>query len=221
MISRRTVGLAVGFTAALAMVMFVVRSCQMRSEQERRNAPLLTAIDREDVPMMFRAVDAGADRRLLGYALFRAACGGESNLAMTLLARGAPVTYRDMKERTALSEALRHGDVELVEALLDHGAGDTGWGHQLPLSIAVIHGDGEMARMLLRRGEDVNGHGPDGVTPLMRAVGQGSTGLVRLLLAHGADPNVRDEKHRSALDRLRAHPQSPIVRLLRQAGARE
>lgn len=221
MISGRILGL----TVALAAVVCLVRSCQMYGEQQRRNealsAALSAAIEQGDESAVARALDAGADRRLLGSALFRSAYAHNSSMARYLLARGAPVTYHDIKDRTALGEAIRSGDAELVGALVDHGARDTGWGKRPALPVAATLGMTDVVEALLQRGADPNARDHDSATALIRAAEHGNTGVVRALLAHGADPNMGDRKGRTALDYVRVHPHSPIARLLRQAGAGE
>jgi ankyrin repeat protein len=67
-----------------------------------------------------------------------------------------------------MHHAFRHGDVEIISLLIDHGAdvdAKTEWGH-FPLYCAGGHGHAEAVRLLLARGTDPNTRFPDGLTLL-------------------------------------------------------
>jgi ankyrin repeat protein len=97
---------------------------------------------------------------------------------------------RDRPDRTELDQALltaiRDGNHENAQSLLDHGAdvdarnevGDTA------LMQAAFNADKEMMQLLLRRGANVRARGVYDVTPLLRALHDPSK--VQLLLQQGA-----------------------------------
>ena len=96
---------------------------------------------------------------------------------------------------TALMYAVRDGDVEMVELLLEKGAkinaqnfvGDTG------LMNAVRDGDVEMVELLLEKGAKINAQNFIGDTALMYAVWDDNVGMVELLLEKGADVNIKNK----------------------------
>jgi ankyrin repeat protein len=119
---------------------------------------------------------------------------------------------------TALLHAVRQGNGEAAQALLDGGAPidqvSAGEGTS-PLLMAVVNGQFDMAMLLLERGANPNiAAEADGVTPLWAAINaqwqprtrfpqpqemsrQKATYLdvVQALLEHGADPNTRLKSH--------------------------
>lgn len=104
---------------------------------------------------------------------------------------------------TALTLAVRAGDVAQTRALLAAGAdpnGPVGINEWPPLLHAVHKNQLGTASLLLERGADVNGGAPDGMTPLMMAAGYGNDDMVQLLLAHHADPHLKTKDGASALD---------------------
>ena len=73
---------------------------------------------------------------------------------------------------------------------------------------------------LLDHGADPNARGSRGLTPLMMAAAVDDTvEATELLLARGADVALRDEAGRTALDWALMRGETPIARVLRQAGA--
>lgn len=102
-----------------------------------------------------------------------------------------------------LRDAVRAGDVESVNALLNAGTKVDGVPTQIDqhftempaLSVAVGSDNLEIAKLLLQHGADPNckrgiGPGLQGKSPIMRA---DSLEMIDLLLAAGADPNLKDE----------------------------
>ncbi len=73
---------------------------------------------------------------------------------------------------------------------------------------------------LLDHGADPNATGSRGLTPLMMAAAVDETvEATKLLLGRGADVTLRDEAGRTALDWALMRGETPIARVLRQAGA--
>lgn len=90
-----------------------------------------------------------------------------------------------------------------------------------PLSLVAYHGEVDLMRSLIERGADVNGKTSRGATALMLAAAgpQPSPRAVRLLLAKGADIKARDDMGRTALDWALTQGETPVARILRDAGA--
>jgi ankyrin repeat protein len=90
------------------------------------------------------------------------------------------------------------------------------------LADAAFDGDVETMRALLARGADPNRAGKrGGVTALMMAAAgaRPSVDAVRLLLEQGASVAARDERGRNPLDWALTQGETPVARLLRDAGA--
>jgi ankyrin repeat protein len=144
----------------------------------------------------------GADvraRNRIGYtALYGTAFWpGSSPIVGSLLEKGADANVRvELSEPaedviTGLMGAAMHGDVQVVQALLDNGAD------------CNVQG-GEFGR-----------------TALLLAATTGSEETVRLLLEKGADVNARDHLGNSSLEWARRRGDTSIVKLLAKAGAKE
>ncbi|PYR35871.1 MAG: hypothetical protein DMF90_12140 [Acidobacteria bacterium] len=118
-------------------------------------------------------------------------------------------------------------DMRTVETLLSLGADPNLERSVGRLSMSVLAEaafDGNVATMhlLLGRGADPNRAGKrGGITPLMMAAAgaRPSEAAVRLLLEKGADVQARDERGRNALDWALTQGETPLARLLRDAGA--
>ena len=68
--------------------------------------------------------------------------------------------------------------------------------------------------VLIEAGEEVDGKGQDGSTPLRCAVQEGQTGVVELLLCQGASLVDRDEDGLSALHAAAGEGHTEIVSLI-------
>ena len=157
--------------------------------------------------------------------LMFAAANNEADVIAVLAEKGADVaaatkvrtsgTTEPMGGLTALHYAVRQGNVEAVDALLDRGAdiNQKSADDTTPLMLATINGRLDLAIHLLERGADATIATAAGGTPLYRAVDlqwapkstypqppaarQQKTSylsLMKALLDRGADPNARLRK---------------------------
>lgn len=111
-------------------------------------------------------------------------------------------------------------DSDLVRELLDMGVSANPRGRFPVVASAAFDGHVDSARLLLERGADPNAKGPHGVTPLMMAAAATAPNpaMVRLMLDMGADVAARDSVGRTALDWALLQGDTPVARLLREAG---
>lgn len=99
---------------------------------------------------------------------------------------------------TPLHLASHFGELEAVEALLEHGANVVAISRNsmtnMPLHAAAAGPHLEICRRLLAAGAEVNAHQHGGWTPLHAAAQQGNRELMELLLEHGADPGISNDE---------------------------
>ncbi len=131
-----------------------------------------------------------------------------------LLRQRASVNARSKTGKTALMEALSHGQEDAVKLLLQSGAkwkDNPAPGSPTLLMCAAQGGSEGYVRKLLGTGCDPNAvifpasdaDTPAGTTALMLAAQHGHEKIVRLLLSAGAFPHLRDENGQTASDLAR------------------
>ncbi|KAK2768721.1 hypothetical protein FQN54_000577 [Arachnomyces sp. PD_36] len=139
-------------------------------------------------------------------------------IASVLAKRGCDIHARDSDGYMGLDHAVLHGDLELVEFFLQHGASPHRVKVKGPLHRASQwSGELEMfpiIQCLLKHGAPVNARDNSGTTPLGYALSRGDsqqvTKVVYLLLENGADLHSYDEEGRSDFHRA-VHWRSTFV----------
>ena len=157
---------------------------------ELQDAPLHVAAERWDVPMVEMLVQHGAD-----------------------------IHRRRADGRTAHTLAELHGNREIAEWLLAHGAKD----ERSPLErfvSACARGDRERAEALLRERPELRGElKPEHHLAMQVPAERGDTQVLEAMLACGFDPNVGDKDHVTALHRAAMAGHLEAVRVLLAHGA--
>ena len=124
-----------------------------------------------------------------------AARAGDVARVRLLLADGKDPNQADSAGgRTALHWAVRSGNAEIVDVLIESGA-DLDKGDQAgktPLSHAAESGNVELTGRLLAAGADVNKRDLVGGNSVLWAAGLGSADTLRLLVASGGEVEVKD-----------------------------
>src|SRR6266478_4866925 len=122
---------------------------------------------------------------------------------------------------TPLHLASRHGRVEVVCFLIEHGADVTAQNQNesSPLHEALRSGKVEVARILIERGADVTAREVGGVTPLHRASRQGQLEIARVLIERGADIAARTDYGQTPLHLAAEQRQLEVGRMLIERGA--
>jgi len=131
----------------------------------------------------------------------------------------------DFTPQTALLGAAMRNDTAAVQRLLKANA-DPNEGQLMgmgPIFFAIGHQNTDMLRMLVRSGANIMATDREGSTTLMWAAFNevGKTELVEDLLNFGVDPNARNQTGETALDWALRRGDTPVVALLRKAGASE
>ena len=195
--------------------------------------PLLTAVARDrSVEVARQLLESGANAnasvpRSDGpySALTQAILGGDSRTAELLLQYGASVNVP--AGRSPLAAAAYVGDAALTQLLLDqiaHINYDSGFAGSA-LNFAFYSGHPQVASLLIDFGADLTFPSAVGYAtpPLLWAAYNetGEAGFARLLLRRRIDLNTINEAGETALSyALKRGPDTPLVRFLREAGAK-
>jgi ankyrin repeat protein len=125
-----------------------------------------------------------------------------------------------------LLNAVETGDVDKVNALLEHGAdvNATGSYGNSALTMAAWKGQLDVVQALLEKGAEVNVKDNNGFSPLMTAAMDGGREIVHLLLDKGAEVSARTGSDGNRLDDTvlmlaSLHGHVPIVEQLLTKGA--
>jgi ankyrin repeat protein len=163
----------------------------------------------------------------------------QPQIVLALLAKGADVHAKDEYGDTALLalidarqspyardiEIIPLENPDLVSAVIDKGADINArdFSGETTLMVAIQWGMTQTANSLIDRGADVNVVAP-GCSPgtaLNLAIDFGHPDLVKRLIANHADVDLREDSGRSPLQWAEEVKSRPIIRLLKEAGARE
>lgn len=138
-------------------------------------------------------------------------------LALDLIAHGAADrTAADLD--AAMQLAITRGNVDVVQALLDHGVGsDKG---QLPaVENAAGIGNLELVKLLVDHGASVDRRDDAGGNAVLAAVRAGGIDVLRYLLDHGGDPNVFEKAGETPLTEAVKRGRTEMIPLLLAHGA--
>ena len=125
----------------------------------------------------------------------------------------------------AINELAERGGLDVLMALLEHGADVNAWnvGRDVsPLLVAVFEGQQAAVEALLKAGADPNVRSSEGDTPLRACAGVGDLGIASLLLGAGAARTINEwggQAGYTALGLAASRLDIPMMRLLLDAGA--
>lgn len=159
-------------------------------------------------------VQAAPNRQKLGLSLLDAAGQGDLTRVRSLIARGAPVDFRDESGETPLQKAAfgnaasgdTIGHTRVVRFLLQRGAQVNSADKQGETALlGAVLVNPASARVLLDAGANVNARSKRGDTPFLYAAGDDGPkdgdnhAMMQLLVARGADVRARNEDGENAL----------------------
>ncbi len=171
-------------------------------------------------------LDAGADidsftNVACQTPLFLAIEVGSTQLCQFLLAKGANVHSRDVKQQTCLHFASRTGNRDIVEVLLQYGADINALqSERNALYCAAREGHQGVVDVLLNFGNSAEAKVIQQAQALHRASRRGHIRTVRRLLQYGIDVDVVDVDRSTALHIAVRNGDESMVRLLLEHEAR-
>ncbi|KUI64372.1 Serine/threonine-protein phosphatase 6 regulatory ankyrin repeat subunit B [Cytospora mali] len=166
--------------------------------------------------------DVGEEEISKEKGLIFAAKKGYVGIARSLLDRGANVDMRDKEELTPLHWAMKRGDQELVNLLVENILVEERKAtvnmrdkkRQTPLLLGVLEKRATVVLALLRSDADANIADKDGRTALHHAAQNGNLEIVQILVDHKADPHIRDAETKKAWELAADRGHNLIVDLL-------
>lgn len=172
--------------------------------------------------LLNQGVKADACWRQGGTALHEASRRGHLESVKVLLRRGADVSAKNgTRGDDSLQIACFHGQAEIVEELLRHGANarSDDSHHGSAIQAAASNGQNRIVHMLIKGGADVNDCGGRYANALQAASSQGHPEVVNTLLVHGANVNAEAGYYGNALQAASVNGHVAVVRELISWGA--
>jgi hypothetical protein len=175
-------------------------------------------------PKLGFVLSASAERRAKGLELVAAAKAGDVKEVLAVLDGPKPprVDHRPTNHHTALTVAVKHDHLPVVEALLARGANPNMAlpGSRLtPLMMAAREGRAGLVKVLLARGARVNDQDNRGGTALMLAASNNWPEVMIVLLAKGARVDDQDSHGRTALMLAITKRKPEVMKILLDRGA--
>ena len=211
-----------------------------------RSALMIAAMSDRSADIVTLLIAKSADTRVVDKAddtmLHAAAIGNDTETIRLFVDAGLDVNAAEAAGFTPLMLSTQHHNLAAVKLLLAKGArvntvsgmgeiqshgvsrvknGVLGLGHFTPLLLAAPGGPTDLVATLLAAGADVTVKDVRGMTPLMLAAACDHTSpdVIRLLLSKGADVRAKSPEDETALDWALKSGSTPIVALLKAAGA--
>ena len=172
--------------------------------------------------IMLLPLPVNASEKAANAQLLQAIKTGDSEQVRSLVKLQLPeMKYGNSNEMHPLMMAVREGNIEIVQILIDAGADVNihGRGNNTPLLIACRSGNIEIVKTLLAARVDLHGRDGEGANALMWSARFGYSSIVELLLKHGANVNAQAENGTTALMLAAGPGRGRVVEMLVSAGA--
>lgn len=208
----------------------------LNQSDAKGRTPLVTAASTGSVPIARILLDAGADVNVGGKrvptVLFTPRSGykpltqavdvGNVEMIRFLLSHGADPNAKDDENESVFLAAVRYGNLEIVDILLETGLVDLeerNLRNDPLFSVAVDKKAHDVAKRLMEmETTDMNAVGASGRTALMYAVMNKDLAMVELLLSTGkADLDIADTSGETVTELARRFKDEDITKALQQA----
>jgi len=211
----------------------ILLSCNLYSSEEQRHfaaqQALVAAATTGDIPLMeFLLENQSLQCNVNGLEpahgespLTAAASRGKSEVCDFLITRyNATLALRNKSEHTPLLCAVRQGEWDTAELLLNFGADieSRDQAGRTSLTLAAIGGFLGLLDVLLSRGAKISSTDREGLSALSWAALKGQGLCVKSLVDRGSDVHLMDSNGRTALDLAAFYGDAEIVELLLDAG---
>ncbi|KAK5852380.1 hypothetical protein PBY51_023852 [Eleginops maclovinus] len=135
-------------------------------------------------------------------SIHQLAAQGEMVFLASRIEQETVINHQDEEGFTPLMWAAAHGQIAVVEFLLQNGADPNllAKGRESALSLACSKGYTDIVKMLIDCGVDVNEYDWNGGAPLLYAVHGNHVRCVEILLESGADPTIESDSGFNAMD---------------------
>lgn len=135
-------------------------------------------------------------------SIHQLAAQGEMVFLASRIEQETVINLHDEEGFTPLMWAAAHGQIAVVEFLLQNGADPNllAKGRESALSLACSKGYTDIVKMLIDCGVDVNEYDWNGGAPLLYAVHGNHVRCVEILLESGADPTIESDSGFNAMD---------------------
>jgi ankyrin repeat protein len=172
----------------------------------------------EDIELLKFYIDDGLDVNILDKndnTLLMKVCGDISqdiDVIQYLIDEGIEIDIISSSGHTALSIAMKKGNVQVIKLLLDN---DADWTISEKANIININ-DLETVKYFVNENIDVNYQDKNGLTALMRASLNDNYELTEYLLSNGADAGLENIDNKTAIDYAYEKKLYDIIKILKE-----
>jgi ankyrin repeat protein len=192
--------------------------------KNRREKPLLYAIDRSYNNIVKELINYGADisvkgmygRRAIHYAIEK----NNIEILKLLLEKGEDIEIKDNNGKTAIFYAIKNKNISIIEFLLEKGSNifTKDKSGKIPLHYASEINNIEILNLLLEKGSDISAKDKSGRIPLHYASQINNIEILNLLLEKGSDISTKDKSGKTVFHYASQLANIELLNLLLEKG---